>query len=45
MTEVQEVALVNGEPVARWRPVRPIPEGDDFFENVWRVYREENGLA
>ena len=22
-----------------WRPVRPIPEGQDFFENIWRQYR------
>lgn len=25
---------------ASWRPRRPIPEDDDFFENVWREYRE-----
>ena len=23
-----------------WRSVRPLPAGDDFFENVWRTYRE-----
>lgn len=23
-----------------WRPVRPLPTGDDFFENIWRTYRE-----
>lgn len=28
-----------GEPVFRWRPRRPIPEDDDFFENVWRQFR------
>ena len=22
-----------------WRPVRPIPEEQDFFENIWRQYR------
>ncbi len=22
-----------------WRPVRPIPDDDDFFENIWREYR------
>ena len=27
-----------------WRPVRPIPEEDDFFENVWREYREDGGV-
>lgn len=28
-----------GRPVFRWRPRRPIPEDDDFFENVWREFR------
>lgn len=27
-----------------WRPVRPIPEEDDFFENVWRSYREDGNV-
>ncbi len=27
-----------------WRPVRPIPEDDDFFENVWREYREHRNI-
>jgi len=25
-----------------WEDVRPIPENDDWFENVWREYRDEN---
>ena len=29
-----------GRPVFRWRPRRPIPEDDDFFENVWREFRD-----
>ncbi len=24
----------------RWEPCRPIPESDDWFENVWRAFRE-----
>lgn len=24
----------------RWIPVRPVPERDDWFENVWRDFRE-----
>lgn len=28
-----------------WRPVRPIPEDDDFFENVWRSYRENRNIV
>lgn len=27
-----------------WRPVRPIPQDDDFFENVWRDYRENGNV-
>ncbi|MDD3347857.1 FAD-binding protein [Oscillibacter sp.] len=27
-----------------WRPVRPIPREDDFFENVWRDYREDGNV-
>lgn len=28
-----------------WRPVRPIPEEDDLFENVWRSYRETQNIG
>lgn len=27
-----------------WRPVRPIPGDDDFFENVWREFREHRNI-
>ncbi len=27
-----------------WRERRPIPEEDDFFENVWREYREHGNV-
>lgn len=27
-----------------WRAVRPIPEEDSFFENVWRLYRENKNV-
>ncbi len=33
-----------GRPVFRWRPVRPIPADDDFFENVWRDFRESGNV-
>ena len=33
-----------GHALFRWRPVRPIPEDDDFFENVWRDYREHKNI-
>ena len=26
------------------RPVRPLPEGGGFFENVWRDYRETKNI-
>ena len=33
-----------GRPLFRWRPVRPIPADDDFFENVWREFREHGNV-
>ncbi|GAB2992942.1 MAG TPA: FAD-binding protein [Actinotalea caeni] len=33
-----------GLPLFRWRPVRPIPADDDFFENVWREFREHGNV-
>ncbi|MBT0993980.1 FAD-binding protein [Cellulomonas sp. DKR-3] len=33
-----------GEPVFRWRPRRPIPVDDDFFENVWREFRDHGNV-
>ena len=27
-----------------WRKVRPIPQTDDFFENVWRSFRETGNI-
>ena len=41
---VQETCLENGRFSCRWRPVRPIPEVDNFFENVWRGYRENQNI-
>ena len=40
----REAADPAGLPVFRWRPVRPIPADDDFFENVWREYREHGNV-
>ena len=28
-----------------WRPRRPIPSDDDFFENVWREFREHGAVG
>lgn len=33
-----------GTPVFRWRRRRPIPSDDDFFENVWREFRERGAV-
>ena len=40
----QEVSWLEGKCTCRWRKVRPIPEDDDFFENVWRNYRETGNI-
>ena len=40
---VQEIAY--GEKcTVNYRPVRPLPEGGGFFENVWRTFRENGGI-
>ena len=41
---VQEASWKGGEYTFRFRKVRPIPEDDDFFENVWRSYRETGNI-
>ncbi len=41
---VQETALIENGFVCKWRDVRPIPQNDDFFENVWRGYRENKNI-
>ncbi len=40
-SQVQEVRMTENSVVCSWRPVKPIPEEDDFFENVWREYRQK----
>ena len=41
---VQEITYRDGACTAHWRPVRPIPVEDDFFENVWREYRSHGNV-
>lgn len=41
---IQEAVYQNDVCEMNWRPVRPIPEDDDFFENVWRSYRENGNI-
>lgn len=40
---IQEIAY-GGECTVNYRPVRPLPEGGGFFENVWRTFRENGGI-
>ena len=42
--KVQEVALTENGFEITVRDVRPIPNDDTFFENVWRGYRENKNI-
>jgi hypothetical protein len=44
LESVCEVAFDTAQMECRceWKPVRPIPSDDDWFENVWKEYREGN---
>jgi len=39
--KIQEVRYTSLGCEFTWDDVRPIPENDDWFENVWREYRDE----
>lgn len=43
-SEIQEVMYDAGQCRFFWREVRPIPQDDGFFENVWRTYRENRNI-
>ncbi len=42
--EIQETYLIDSEFVNETRAVRPLPNDDNFFENVWRAYRENKNI-
>lgn len=42
--KIQQVKMENGNFAIDWRDVRPIPQKDDFFETVWRGYRENKNI-
>ena len=42
--KVQEIDYRDGAFSARWRDTRPIPQDEDFFENIWRTYRENRNV-
>ncbi len=41
---VQETIYKDNSVRFNWRKVRPIPENDDFFENIWRDYRKNKNV-
>lgn len=41
---IQEVSYRNWKVQFEWRKVRTIPEDDNFFENVWRQFRENQNI-
>lgn len=41
---IQETKLLDGKCIFNWRERRQIPREDDFFENVWRSYRENGNV-
>lgn len=43
-SKVQETVIKNEVFTCSWRDIRPIPSDDDFFENVWSMYRENNNI-
>jgi succinate dehydrogenase/fumarate reductase flavoprotein subunit len=41
---IQEILFREDYTEFFWRKVNPIPEDDDFFENVWRSFRENGNI-
>ncbi len=42
--KIQCISYKDGEFSVSWRSTRPIPEEDDFFENVWKSYRDNRNI-
>lgn len=42
--QVQMTGWDKGACTNSWRKVRPLPDEDDFFENVWRAYRQNENI-
>lgn len=42
--KVQETFWNGSGFSSAWRDVRPIPQNDDFFENIWRSYRKNRNI-
>lgn len=43
-SKIQETILTENGFVSSWRDIRPIPQNDDFFENIWRQFRENKNI-
>ena len=44
--QIQETIYSPEGSTTNWRPVRPIPDrSSDFFENIWRGYRENQNIS
>lgn len=41
---IQETFISENEFKCFWRGVRPIPQNEDFFENIWRSYRDNKNV-
>ncbi len=41
---IQEIAYSPETISVHWRRPRPLPDKDDFFENVWKTYRENRNI-
>lgn len=42
--QIQEVSLDGNAFCTAWRDVRPLPDTDEVFESVWRVFRENGNI-
>ena len=42
--EIQHVFLCEEGFGTRWRVRRPLPQNEDFFENVWRSFRQNQNI-
>ena len=42
--KIQQIKFNDGNFETTWRDVRPLPDDDDFFENIWRSYRENKNI-
>jgi len=43
--QVQEISYQKNKCICTWREVRPLPNEDNFFETVWREYRENGNIV